>query len=426
MTISWLIAIVGTALSCLFAACNYALRTFNHIRMEEELARRGRGAEMTHAFDRLGRLILATATLRILLNVAVILAIVRLVGGRSLPGGPARLVVGGVVAFAVVLVFSVAIPNAWARYAGERLLVSTLGLLHIVTPLLAPITGLLHGLDELVRRLIGAPRVSEDNEHVERRILSAVTEGQREGAVDAQEKRMIESVLQFQDTRADQIMTPRTDIVAVDVTADMPAALERIHQAGHSRIPVYEGNLDNITGLLYAKDLLWELAQDPSGGVGATVRSVMRPPLFVPESRPVNDLLNDLRRTQVHMAIVLDEFGGTAGLVTIEDILEEIVGEIADEHEQPDAALIRPADAGGWDVDGRAHVDDVNRQLGTTLPEDDDYDTIAGCVIASLGRIPKTGETLARDGVTIAVTAAEPRRVVKLRITKGATATSEN
>ncbi|MDD4890354.1 MAG: hemolysin family protein, partial [Phycisphaerae bacterium] len=238
--------------------------------------------------------------------------------------------------------------------------------------------------------------------------------------VDPQETQMIKSVLEFQDTRADQIMTPRTDIIAVDVTADLHAVLETVHQAGHSRIPVYEGNLDNIIGLLYAKDLLWEIARDgdESGPPVLAIRKVMRPPLFVPESRSLSDLLGDLRRTHVHLAIVLDEFGGTAGLVTIEDILEEIVGEIADEHEQPEQSPIRKLDERTWEVDGRVHVDDLNEQLKLTLPENEDYDTISGFVISSLGRIPKTGEALAlaRSGVTITIAHAEPRRIVRLRL----------
>jgi CBS domain containing-hemolysin-like protein len=165
----------------------------------------------------------------------------------------------------------------------------------------------------------------------------------------------------------------------------------------------------------------------------------MRPPLFVPESRSIGDLFNDLRRAKVHLAIVLDEFGGTAGLVTVEDILEEIVGEIADEHEQAPLALIRPVAEGtkegrAWDIDGRAHVNDVNAQLhlGTNpendpLPERDDYDTIAGFIIATLGRIPKVGEklTLVR-GMTITIAQAEPRRIVRVRVdVAGATSSQQ-
>jgi len=448
----WLLIAVFAALSCLFAACTSALRTFNHIRLEEEFTRRGRAAadQMKPVLDGLGRLILSTATLRMLFNILVILMLAHTFDGLADRNRGLFLAVTGTAAFAVILVFSVAIPNAWAKYSGEPLLVLMLPTLRVLNVLLSPITAVLHGLDELVRRLTGAPPVRDDLEHVERQIMSVVSEGEREGVVDPQEKRMIESVLQFQDTRADQIMTPRTDIIAVDVASDLATALETIHRAGHSRIPVYEGNMDNIIGLLYTKDLLWELARgqgpvstDPSpvtseakddrpaepaarpptldtGQALLDIRKVMRPPLFVPESRPVSDLLNDLRRTKVHLAVVLDEFGGTAGLVTIEDILEEIVGEIADEHEQPEPSLIRPVGHGAWDIDGRAHVDDVNEQLklfgGLPLAENDDYDTISGLVISTLGRIPKTGEKIVLGNVTITVAQAEPRRINRLRV----------
>ena len=453
----WFCIAMCAGMSCLFGACSSALRTFNHLRLEEELARRGRSHWLAATLDRLPRLTLSTATLRILFNILVILGMAHLLNALADNWG-LYLATTGLLVFVTILVFSVAIPNAWAKYAGERLLAGMLPVLFVLNVLLSPITWLLHQFDELVRRLAGAPRAGEDVQQAEREIMSVVAEGEREGRVDAEEKQMIASVLQFQDTRADQIMTPRTDIIAVDVTSDIATVLDTIHRAGHSRIPVYEGNLDNIIGLLYTKDLLWEISgaqqvpsakcqvpnekdasaagpqesESPRPGVPASprpasrpptpdprpldVRKVMRPPLFVPESRAVGDLLDDLRRTKVHLAIVLDEFGGTAGLVTIEDILEEIVGDIADEHEAPAPSLIRKIDDRTWEIGGRAHVDDVNSQLKLALPENEDYDTIGGMVIAAMGRIPRTGERLVRDNVTITVAQAEPRRIIRLRL----------
>ena len=448
----WAIVVLLAGLSCLFAACSHALRTYNSIRLANELAHRRRGEQLQQVIDRSTRLILSTATLRMLFNIALILVLALVLNWRSQAEWWPFLLTTGLAAFAVVLVFSVAIPNAWATYAGERLLALMLPTLVLLDRLLRPITWLLHLLDELVRRLTGAARTGEESEFAQQEILSAVSAGEREGVVDPQGKRMIESVLEFRETRADQIMTPRTDIIAVDGAADLPAVLATIRRAGHSRIPVYEGSLDNIIGLLYTKDLLWaigqSLANPPAGDVSADhphvqpdgsdapfasappghvdIRQVMRSPLFVPESRSIGDLFNDLRRAKVHLAIVLDEFGGTAGLVTVEDILEEIVGEIADEHEQAPPSLIRPVIEGGkatraWDIDGRAHVNDVNAQLdlkgSNALPERDDYDTLAGFIIATLGRIPKTGEKLTPvPGMTIIVTQAEPRRIDRVRV----------
>ncbi|MDD4890033.1 MAG: DUF21 domain-containing protein, partial [Phycisphaerae bacterium] len=175
--ISWTIIAASAALSCLFAACNYALRTFNRVRMEEELTRRGRNPDPTPMLDRLGRMILTTATLRILFNVLVILGLAHVFDVWSDRHWALHLAITGVAAFLVMIVFSVAVPNAWARYAGEPLLVRMLPALRFVSVLLTPVTGLLTGIDELVRRLSGAPRVSDDLEHVERQILSAVSEG---------------------------------------------------------------------------------------------------------------------------------------------------------------------------------------------------------------------------------------------------------
>jgi len=289
----------------------------------------------------------------------------------------------------------------------------SIGLLHVVRLLLLPVTKFMHGIDAAVRKIAGA-RPEVEAEEIENEILSAVEEGVKEGVVDRQERQIIESVIEFRDTQAGQIMTARPEIVALEVGAGLEEVKRTIEESGHSRVPVYDGTLDHIVGILYARDLLRYL-----GGTMIErfdLRSVVRSPLFVPETKPLRDLLMEFRLQKVHIAIVLDEYGGTAGLLTIEDILEELVGEISDEHEPQEPAMIRRLDDQTFDVDARVYVTDVNRQCGLSIPEDAGYDTIGGFVTVTVGAIPQEGAVFDHDGAWFTVLEAEPQRVMRLRI----------
>ena len=202
---------------------------------------------------------------------------------------------------------------------------------------------------------------------------------------------MIESVIQFHDTTAGQIMTPRPEIVGVEVGSTLAHVKEMLEESGHSRLPVFDGTLDHIIGVLHARDLLKHIGL-PAGQFN--VKSAMRPAYFVPETKPLRDLLADFRLQKVHLAIVIDEYGGTAGLVTIEDVLEELVGDIADEHEPVEPAMFKRLDDNSADVDARIYLDELNRLMGLNLPEDAGYDTLGGYVSTTLGKIPRGGDGL--------------------------------
>jgi magnesium and cobalt transporter len=186
-----------------------------------------------------------------------------------------------------------------------------------------------------------------------------------------------------------------------------------IEESGHSRIPVYEGSLDHIVGILYARDLLKYLGLPPDT---FGIRSAMRPAYYVPESKPLRDLLQDFRLQKVHIAIVLDEYGGTAGLVTIEDVLEELVGEISDEHEPAEPAMFHRTGEQSAEVDARIYLDELNRLFGLTLAEDAGYDTLGGFISTTLGRIPETGTTFENAGAKFTILDAEPQKVNRVRI----------
>ena len=357
------------------------------------------------------------ALLRSVWNLVLLAALLGMIGaGRGWAGVVAA--VGA--AAAIIGVFAVAIPYAWGNYAGARVLVTTGGLLLGLRKVLWPVTALMRAADWPVRRLTGAPESVNSNgeatgealeEAVKAEILQVASEGQAEGAVDADEMEMIESVIEFGDRRAGEIMTPRTDIVALPAGASAEQIRRTIVQHGHTRIPVHDGDIDNIIGILHAKDLL---AADDLTRI--ELRKIMRKPFFVPETKPLDDLLRELRARKMHLAIVLDEYGGTAGMVTIEDVIEEIVGEISDEYDRPESPLLNRIDERTVEVDGRMHVDDLNDAAGLELSEDEDYDTVAGFVFSELGCIPPVGEKLTAGGATFTVLAADDRRITRLKV----------
>jgi CBS domain containing-hemolysin-like protein len=313
----------------------------------------------------------------------------------------------------LIAIFGIVIPQLWAAYAAEKVLLATLGVLVACRYALYPVVAVMAAFDLPIRRLSGAVDGDDENgEAAKAEILQAATEGQAEGAVDAEEVEMIESVMEFGETRANEIMTPRTDLFALPVEAPWKEACRQIVQAGHTRVPVYEGDLDNIIGVLYAKDLLRLL----EAGDGVPLRDIMRKPYFVPETMPLDDLLREFKRRKVHLAIVLDEYGGTAGIATIEDLLEEIVGNISDEYDPAEPQQIEIVDDRTVDIDARMHIDDLNDALGLELPEDEDYDTVAGYVFSELGYIPATGEQLESAGARFSVLAGDERKIVRLRI----------
>jgi putative hemolysin len=256
-------------------------------------------------------------------------------------------------------------------------------------------------LDEFFTRRDGndQPDVEENQENGDR------------GEIQHDEHEMISGILSLDEAFAREIMVPRPDIVAVALDTPVAEVVSVAQEAGHSRIPVYEDSIDRVQGIVYAKDLL-RFVHDDVGS--ADLPSLMRPALFVPESKRVDDLLSDLQRSRVHMAIVVDEYGGTAGLVTIEDIIEEIVGEIQDEYDR-EVPLYEMGTEGEMTVDGRMSVDELSELIGLPLPETES-ETVGGLVARELGHIPEPGEAVSAGPVTIRVETVERRRVRTVQV----------
>lgn len=395
-----------------FAALAAAVPEASRTRLQAALRRRGRDGWLERFEKRSGDYA-TTASCWAWGSALLLILFIDRGLGAIYPHDPAHTVAVGAFSLALLLVAGVAIPRGIARHRAEALVAASLLILEFFRILSFPIVYVAQATDEIVRRLAGVPPPDEDDagEELEREILDIVSAAQTSGAVGATETRFIRSVMDLNERTVGQIMTPRTEVLALDVNATLQEAREAIAAGGHSRIPVYEGNIDSILGVLYAKDLL---RVSPDGT--DSVRSLMRSVPFVPETKVLPELLREFQTTRVHVAIVLDEYGGTAGLVTLEDILEELIGEIADEHEAPEPQAIHRVDDQTVDVDAKVRIDELNAALNLHLPEDDAYDTVAGLVLSQFGRIPAAGESLAIHDLRIVVLAADDRRITRLRV----------
>ncbi len=234
------------------------------------------------------------------------------------------------------------------------------------------------------------------------------------GDLSPVERQMVRNLLHFGEQDAGDVGVPRADIVAVECQTDFDELVRAMAEAGHSRVPVYKGDLDKVVGMVHVKDVFARLASGERGDWAGLIRE----PLYVPMSRPALDLLADMRASRVHLAIVLDEYGGTEGLVTIEDLIEEITGAIEDEHDEEATALLVPLDGGAWEADGRAELDDVAALVDPRFADtDEDIDTLAGLAGVLAGHVPERGACLTHpSGWRLEVIEADPRRVGRLRL----------
>jgi len=311
----------------------------------------------------------------------------------------------------VVLIVCEITPKTLALQRAERVALRLARLVATATVVMRPVVYVLTAVTRLILRLLGGKAEVRGPFVTEEELKMLVTVGEEEGVLEEEEREMIHGIFEMGDMSVREVMVPRTDLVAIEANEPIEKAVDLVTKHGHTRIPVYEGNIDHIVGVLYAKDLLRAVVR----GEKKTLREIARKPYFTPESNKVQDVLRDLRKNRVHMAIVVDEYGGTAGAVTIEDILEEIVGPIQDEYdigEEDEIQFISPNEVV---LDGRVSVDDVNELLKLDIAADD-YDTIGGYVLNQLGAAPKVGATLKLGNATLRVEAVQGTRIKKVRI----------
>ncbi len=362
-------------------------------------------------FERRGHHLTASAGILRLASVVGAATLIVRQGELLEPAGKLPLFAGAMIFAGLVLE---SLPAFAARGRFVRPLLGALPLLRLLSWPLTPLTVLIDaGL-----RALGADPSHNAADSLAADLIEVAQEQDRDSELDEAERRMIAHVIDLPEVDAAEVMTPRTDLTAVPAAATVAEALHASHRDGHSRILVHEEDLDHVSGVFYVKDALHLVATDASAAE-APVREHMRQPYFVPETMRVPALLEELRRRRVHLAVVVDEYGGTAGVVTVEDLLEEIVGEIEDEHDPEDESLhFERRSEDELEVDGRYGVADLNEVFGARLPEDKDYDTLAGLLFDRFGHIPTDGESVQVDGVVLEVVEADDRRIQRVRVTR--------
>jgi CBS domain containing-hemolysin-like protein len=326
-------------------------------------------------------------------------------------GGAMRAVAVGALTLALFVV-SETVPRSFAVQKSERAALLTAVPALIAGTVLKPLGKVLIALTNAVMVILPGHPLPKGPFATKEEIRLQSDSTEEDEEEDIGDRELLHSVFEFGDTVVREVMVPRTDMVAIPNTSTVAEALDEIVRAGYSRIPIYEGDTDNIVGVLYAKDLLRMI----EAANGRDVSEMGRTPLFVPEQKKVAELLRSMQEERVHMAIVVDEYGGTAGLVTIEDLIEEIVGEIVDEYDQEEP-LVEPIDDRTIRVDAKMSIDEVNELLQVDLPHEE-WDTVGGLVFGLTGRVPAAGETVSLDSLQFRTERVTGRRIQKVVITK--------
>ena len=414
------VIVILTLLEAFFVAAEIALVSIRHSRVDQLVDEGSRAARRVRGLlDNPGRfLAVSQLGLTLLGFFASAFAAVSLADGLAGILGRVDALRDGAHAISLVIVtivFAELVPKSLALAHTERFALALSQPIEVIAHVLGPLISLLTGLTHAVTGALGA-EVSREAEISAEELKLIVERGGEQGVLEAEEEQMIHAVIELGERRVHEVMVPRTDIVGLEVDGTFEEAVDRIIAEGHSRLPVWEGSADSVVGILYAKDLLpflKEASADPP-----PIRALLRTPVFVPESITIDDLLHELQRRKVHLAVVLDEYGGTAGLVTIEDLLEEIVGEIQDEYDEEEPMVVRLDDDRAR-IDGRASVDELGElwddlDVDVLLEDREEYDTLGGLMFHRIGRVPRPGDEIRVGVLTLTVETTDGRRAGKV------------
>ncbi|MGC9529641.1 MAG: hemolysin family protein [Candidatus Bipolaricaulaceae bacterium] len=406
-------------LSAFFSGSETAITSLPELRLRHLLERernRRRSRALQHLLEEPNDLITCLLVLNNLVNVgASALATLLFLG--LLPAGLPAYVTGLVTTFVMtvlLLVFGEITPKNLAKNRAEAISLRVIVPVWTLTRSIYPLVRLLRALSAGMLKPFGANlMIPEGVPLSEAQLITIIEAGEESGVIPLQDGEMMKRILALDEMTAEDVMVPRTDMQAIQADTPLPEVVEFVTEDGHSRYPVYEGVRDNVIGILYVKDLLNFAV---NGDRPSSLRSILRPAYYTPTTKPVNVLLREFQRERVHLAVVVDEFGGVAGLATLEDILEEIVGEIEDEFDRPRSRqLIRRLSATEAVVDGDAEVRMLNRTLGLELP-DDEAVTVAGLILEQLGDIPDPGARLQIGRTVLSVEGATEREVTAVRV----------
>ncbi len=409
MEIMLIIIVFCVIMSAYFSATETAFSTFNRIRMKNTAEAGNKRArlviKLSDDFDTL------ISTILIGNNIVNILAssLATVVFGLLIFDAGVSTTLSTVVMTLVVLIFGEIVPKSLAKNFPEKFCMFSAPIINALCYILFPISIMFRGLQKLLVKIF---KKEEDAGMTEDELISIIEEAEEDGGIDEEEGALIKSAIEFNELEVSEIFTPRIDITAVpaSVTAEQIRAV--FSETGYSRIPVYEGDIDNITGLIYYKDF-YALPLDDE----ATLAEIIKPVMYIPKTQKISDLLRSLQNKQMHMAIVVDEYGSTAGIVTLEDILEEIVGEIWDEHDEIVQEIEKISDD-EYIVTGNASLEKLFDELDIDVDEEELTDTFTanGWAMNTLGRIPEEGDAFEALGLSVEVLKVEGRRVEKLHI----------
>jgi len=324
----------------------------------------------------------------------------------------------GIPVVAVNVVFGELVPRSYAVSDPVKAACRSYGFVKMFAFVFKPIAYAFMAVGGLLTRRFGASASFSIGNQAEEEIRERLEQAVETQEIEEEEQAMLHSVFEFGDTVAREIMTPRVDMDAVPIGSSLIELARVVEESGHSRIPVFEGSDDQIVGIVHAKDILSSMAK---GSAHIDLHSILRPAVFVPENKSLHDLLHEMRQAKTQVVIVQDEFGGTAGVVTIEDIVEEVVGEIVDEYDEDERPILK--NGKGFTIEGRANIDDVNEEIGTAFVSEE-FDTLGGFVFGLFGRQPEKGESVESDGYRFTVSETDGKRIVSLEIERIVTESS--
>ena len=313
----------------------------------------------------------------------------------------------------VVLIFGEITPKIVAKTYSKKISRIVIGPIYFLSIVTLPVIKLLMFITKIISKMMGVNIKDENLMITEEEIKSYINVGKAEGVIEEEEREMIHSIIEFGDTTAKEVMTPRTSIFMLDAESTIDEVWDEIIDSGYSRIPVYGEDLDEILGILYVKDLM-TFAKE--GTTNIPLKNILREAYFVPDTKSIVEILDEFRNKQVHMAIVLDEYGGTVGLTTIEDLIEEIIGEIKDEYDLHEEDEIEQISESKYRVDARINIEDLNKELELNIPESEDYESLGGYVLDILGRVAEVEDVVELEGLKMKVLEVDKMRVVKILI----------
>jgi len=406
--------IVSLFLMIFFAGSETALTSLHRIRIKRLVAEESRVAQGFSLWLQDPNWLLTTILIgnAVAVIFASILATSVAIDFSFLYGWSQKLVVGYATAIVTVLVlaFGEVTPKTYARENAEKISILCIWPLIWVAKSFSPVIRMIVFPANFLIRVIGGKGLRDIPLFTAREIGTLIEVGAKEGALEDEEKKMIQSSLEFGDTIVREVMVPRIDMQCVDIEDEREEIFKKITKIAHSRIPVYKGNVDNIIGIIYAKDLL--IARRNRELI--IIEDLMRQAYFVPETKKISELLEEFRKGKMHLAIAVDEYGVTTGLVTIEDLVEEITGEILDEYDVEEETIVKLSDREAI-IYAKEDLDKINEELGLQLPAED-FDSLGGLVVDLFGRVPRAGEEIKFGNLKFVVQEADRRKVIKVKI----------